>query len=181
MSMNDADPCDPVVNGDEVRNITFGKGLYDASQVNELLDRIAAELDAGRPAGTLIASEAFEQRPFARGYNAGAVNWFLEQLWHREDPGEARLPGMAREVYVPAPSASRTAQSEKLSKERNSFMAALDSGACGHSGQKPRARRKPARTGRGPSPAQSEWSGDGFRAGMTAPAASAHAPDKDAM
>jgi len=89
MSMNDADPCDPVLNGDEIRNITFGKGLYDASQVNELLDRIAAELDAGRPAGTLIASEAFEQRPFARGYNAGAVNWFLEQLWRREDPAEA--------------------------------------------------------------------------------------------
>jgi DivIVA domain-containing protein len=87
--MNDADPCDPVLNGDEVRNITFGKGLYDASQVDDLLGRIAAELDAGRPAGPLIASATFKQRPFARGYNAGAVNWFLEQLWRREDPAEA--------------------------------------------------------------------------------------------
>jgi DivIVA domain-containing protein len=86
--MNDADPCDRVVNGDEVRNITFGHGLYDASQVSELLDRIAAELDAGRPAGPLIASATFKQRPFARGYDAGAVNWFLEQLWRREDPAE---------------------------------------------------------------------------------------------
>ena len=79
MSMNDADPCDPVLNGDEIRNITFGKGLYDASQVNELLDRIAAELGAGRPAGPLIASATFKRRPFVRGYNAGAVDWFLEQ------------------------------------------------------------------------------------------------------
>ncbi len=30
----------------------------------------------------------------------------------------------------------------------------LDPGACGHSGQKPRARPEPARTGRGPSPAR---------------------------
>ena len=64
---------------DEVQNITFGKGLYDASQVDELLDRIATELDAGRPAGPLIASATFKRRPFVRGYNAGAVDWFLEQ------------------------------------------------------------------------------------------------------
>src|SRR6516164_5484379 len=46
-----------VVNGDEVRNIRFRKGsCYAASQVNDLLDRIAAELDAGRPVGWLITS-----------------------------------------------------------------------------------------------------------------------------
>ena len=90
MTVNDASPDDPVLDGHAVRNVTSRRiGGYDTSQVNALLDRIAAELDAGRPAGTLIASEAFEQRPFARGYNAGAVNWFLEQLWRREDPAEA--------------------------------------------------------------------------------------------
>jgi DivIVA domain-containing protein len=89
--MNDADPCDPVLNGDEVRNITFGKGLYDASQVDDLLDRIAAELDAGRPAGPLIASATFKQRPFARGYDIGAVDWFLDQLRTAEHSGLARM------------------------------------------------------------------------------------------
>lgn len=39
------------MNGDEVRNVKFSSGTYDASQVNDLLERIAAELDAGRPAG----------------------------------------------------------------------------------------------------------------------------------
>jgi DivIVA domain-containing protein len=40
------------VTGDEVRNAGFSKlSGYDASQVNDLLNRIAAELDAGRPAG----------------------------------------------------------------------------------------------------------------------------------
>jgi DivIVA domain-containing protein len=79
------------VNGDEVRNIRFGgsgpySGDYDASQVNDLLDRIAAELDAGRPAGPLIANATFQAR---RGYDAKAVDWFLEQLRRREDPAEA--------------------------------------------------------------------------------------------
>ena len=91
MTMNDADPCDPVLNGDEVRNITFGKGLYDASQVDDLLGRIAAELDAGRPAGPLIASATFKQRPFARGYDIGAVDWFLDQLRTAEHSGLARM------------------------------------------------------------------------------------------
>ena len=77
------------MNGDEVRNVRFTKtivsGNYDASEVNDLLDRIAAELDAGRPAGPLIANAAL---PVAnlRGYNTGAVDWFLEQLRQREDP-----------------------------------------------------------------------------------------------
>jgi DivIVA domain-containing protein len=79
------------VNGDEVRNITFGKGFgnrqyYDAAQVNDLLDRIAAELDAGRPAAPLIAAAAFQAR---RGYDARAVDWFLEQVRCCEDPAEA--------------------------------------------------------------------------------------------
>ena len=79
------------MNGDEVRNITFGKGFgnrqyYDAAQVNDLLGRIAAELDAGRPAAPLIAAAAFQAR---RGYDAKAVDWFLDQLRRREDPAEA--------------------------------------------------------------------------------------------
>jgi DivIVA domain-containing protein len=78
-----------VVNGDEARNVKFPRTLasagYDASEVNDLLDRIAAELDAGRPAGPLIANAALRTR--FRGYDTGAVDWFLEQL-RQEDPSE---------------------------------------------------------------------------------------------
>jgi DivIVA domain-containing protein len=108
MTMDDADPGDLVLNPDEVRNVRFGKGIYDASQVSALLDRIAAELDAGRPAGPLIANATFRRLnpsdtplPYTprasvtaspSGYDTGAVDWFLEQLRRREDPaGAARM------------------------------------------------------------------------------------------
>jgi DivIVA domain-containing protein len=76
-----------VVNADEVRNIKFRKGIYDQSDVNELLGRIASEIDAGRRAGPLIVNAAFHQRPI-RGYDARAVDWFLDQVQRHEDPDE---------------------------------------------------------------------------------------------
>jgi len=65
----------------------FRKGIYDQSDVNELLGRIASEIDAGRRAGPLIANAAFHQRSI-RGYDARAVDWFLDQLQRDEDPDE---------------------------------------------------------------------------------------------
>jgi DivIVA domain-containing protein len=54
--MESTGPGQPV-GGDEIRNVQFIRAAgYDASQVNDLLDRIAAELDAGRQAGPLIAN-----------------------------------------------------------------------------------------------------------------------------
>jgi DivIVA domain-containing protein len=89
MTFNDASPDDPVLNGHAVRSVTFRRiGGYDTSQVNALLDRIAAELDAGRPAGPLIARATFGRQQF-RGYAVGPVDWFLEQLRRHEDPAEA--------------------------------------------------------------------------------------------
>ena len=80
------------MNGDEVRNVRFSRGRYRAAEVNDLLGRIAAELDAGRPAGPLIANATFPQAgPFRSGYDTDAVDWFLEQLRRRDDPA-----GMAR-------------------------------------------------------------------------------------
>jgi DivIVA domain-containing protein len=77
------------VTGDEVRNVKFSSGgMYDVPQVNDLLERIAAELDAGRPARPLIENAAFQKRIFRRGYDTGAVDWFLEQLRRRETPSE---------------------------------------------------------------------------------------------
>jgi DivIVA domain-containing protein len=78
------------VNGDEVRNVKFGDGLYSAAEVNDVLERVAAELDAGRPAGPLIARAMFrERRKFRNGYDTDVVDWFLDQLQCREDPSEA--------------------------------------------------------------------------------------------
>jgi DivIVA domain-containing protein len=76
------------VNGDQVRNVKFSRGAYDASQVDDLLERIAAELEAGRPAGPLIANATFQLRFFRRGYETGGVDWFLDQLRRQEDPYE---------------------------------------------------------------------------------------------
>ena len=74
------------VNGDEVRNARFGPsvGGYDAPQVDGLLRRIAVELDAGRPAGPLIADATLQSAGMGlrspRGYDIDAVDWFLDQL-----------------------------------------------------------------------------------------------------
>lgn len=78
------------MNGDEVRNVKFSDGEYEASQVRDLLERIAAELDAGRPARPLIENATFEMiHDSGAGYETCAVDWFLDQLRHAEDPSEA--------------------------------------------------------------------------------------------
>jgi DivIVA domain-containing protein len=81
------------VNGDEVRDARFlTGGGYDAGQVDDLLCRVAVELDAGRPAGPLIAGTTFPPGGvrWSRGYDIGAVDWFLDQLLRREDASQAR-------------------------------------------------------------------------------------------
>jgi DivIVA domain-containing protein len=74
------------VNGDEVRDVRFTRGGYDAGQVDELLGRIAVDLDAGRPAGPLIANATFGEAMW--GFDINAVDWFLDQLARSEDPVE---------------------------------------------------------------------------------------------
>ncbi len=73
-------PGQPVT-GEEVRNVRFPGGYgYDRSEVDDLLNRIAAELDAGRPAGPLVQNALFQKRSWRAGYEWGAVDLFLEQL-----------------------------------------------------------------------------------------------------
>ncbi len=52
------------MNGDEVRDTWFLRSRtgYDASEVDDLLDRVATELDAGRPGGPLIENATFQKR-----------------------------------------------------------------------------------------------------------------------
>jgi DivIVA domain-containing protein len=73
------------MNGDDVRDTWFfrGGGIrglwgYDAAEVDGLLRRVAAELDAGRPVCPLIGSASFRVR--RQGYDIDAVDWFLGQL-----------------------------------------------------------------------------------------------------
>jgi hypothetical protein len=83
------------VTGDEVRDTWFldggswwGSGRCDGYytyQVNDLLRRVAAELDAGRPAGPLIADATFQKQSGERAYNVDSVDWFLNQLLLAED------------------------------------------------------------------------------------------------
>ncbi len=82
------------VNGDEVRNARFRSGDgYDASHVDDLLRRVAEELDAERPVGPLIAGAAFpgRVRGGSRRYEIAAVDWFLDQLLRCEDLPSARM------------------------------------------------------------------------------------------
>jgi hypothetical protein len=85
------------MNADEVRNArlreTGAPVSYDAAEVDDLLNRAAVELDAGRPAGPLITNATLGLRGRGScGLELQAVDWFLDQMRRREDPTEqARL------------------------------------------------------------------------------------------
>jgi hypothetical protein len=94
------------VNGDEVRCLILpraGSG-YDSASVGELLDQVAAELDAGRPAAPLIAGATFPpwsgwpgwgRDPHGRkrrGYDCAAVDGVLAQLRRQDDPAARADP-----------------------------------------------------------------------------------------
>ena len=72
-----------LVTGDQVRDTTFlTGGGYDVAEVDDLLGRVAVELDAGRSAEPLISNAAFRKR--GDGYDIIAVDWFLGQLLRQE-------------------------------------------------------------------------------------------------
>jgi hypothetical protein len=81
------------VNGDEVWAARFlsarSTAGYDVPGVDELLARVAAELDAGRPAGPLIEAAALRKRIWKSGYDIDAVDWFLGRFLARDrlEPG----------------------------------------------------------------------------------------------
>jgi DivIVA domain-containing protein len=84
---------DPAVSVGDVRAVRFCGGDYRASEIDDLLGRVAAELDAGRPVGSLIRNARFrrgEGDP-RKGYNVDAVDWFLDQLLL--SPGYQALAG----------------------------------------------------------------------------------------
>ena len=92
------------MDGDEVRGTRFARGRtegYAAAEVDDLLGRVAAELDTGRSAGPLIENATFRRNspPTSRGlfglripppsqYDIDAVDWFLDQLSSPTDRAE---------------------------------------------------------------------------------------------
>jgi DivIVA domain-containing protein len=80
------------VDGDQVRDAWFLRSKqqgYDVSEVDDLLRRVAAELDVGRPAGPLIENATFRRRHISgRGYDIDAVDWYLDQLLLQPVPTE---------------------------------------------------------------------------------------------
>jgi DivIVA domain-containing protein len=60
---------------------------YDADEVEDLLDSVATELDAGRPAGPVIETATFPA-PGEWSYDIDAVDWFFEQLARGPDDSE---------------------------------------------------------------------------------------------
>ena len=84
------------MDGIEVRRLVFPRsGGYDTAAVDELMDRIATELDAGRPVADLIENATLPRqsaqlrRGFRGGYDFASVDWVLSQLRRQDDP-EAR-------------------------------------------------------------------------------------------
>ncbi len=112
------------MNGDEIRNTTFlGGGGYDVAQVDDLLRRIAAEIDADRPIEPLIENARFQTRG-KRLYHIDAVDWFLDQLLlHERHPERAGTRDPWRDLGVVAqlPRGGRNDLAEKCTNEWYEF------------------------------------------------------------
>jgi hypothetical protein len=93
----------PPVNGEQVRDTRFWLpphseiAGYDARQVDGLVRRVAAELDAGRSAGPLIEKATFRRRLYRWRYDIDAVDWFLGQLLL--PPGHVELAGISADPW----------------------------------------------------------------------------------
>ena len=99
------DGGEAAVNGDEVRRLIFPRGKgYDTAAVEELLDRVATGLDAGRPVAPLIEDATFPRQgswslissdPLSRkrgGYDWADVDGVLSQLRRQDDPAARADP-----------------------------------------------------------------------------------------
>ncbi|HEV2377700.1 MAG TPA: hypothetical protein VGS19_36750 [Streptosporangiaceae bacterium] len=90
------------MNGDTIRDTRFRlwSGGYEVNEVRDLLNRVAAEIDAGRAAGPLIQSATFRRNwALSRGwgYDVDGVDWFLGQLL--ACPGDYELSGQSEDPW----------------------------------------------------------------------------------
>jgi hypothetical protein len=91
------------VNGAQVRNTHILLAPhheiagYDTRQVDDLVLRVTAELDAGRPAGPQIENATLRRRIYRRRYDIDAVDWFLGQLLL--PPGHSELAEISADLW----------------------------------------------------------------------------------
>ena len=104
------------MNGGQVRDTWFcpaGKEVpgYDARQVDDLLRRVAAELDAGGSARQMIQNATFQKRKFGQRYDIDAVDRFLDRLLL--PLGYSELGGIADDPWRDLPVARSAEGSSK--------------------------------------------------------------------
>lgn len=72
------------MNGDAVRRTRFRIGRYgegyDPSEVDDLLRRVAMEMEGGQSARPLIENATFRILLLGRGYDIDAVDWFFGRV-----------------------------------------------------------------------------------------------------
>ena len=73
------------MDGDQLRRTWFcppsaGQRGYRAQDVDDLVNRVAAELDVGRPVGPLVENATLRKRERGRRYDVYAVDWLLGQF-----------------------------------------------------------------------------------------------------
>jgi DivIVA domain-containing protein len=73
-----------------------GRG-YAASEVDELLRQVAAELDAGHPVRPLVENVTLRRKLYGRRYDIEAVDWFLGRLLLR--PGHTERGGTGADPW----------------------------------------------------------------------------------
>jgi hypothetical protein len=128
-----------LVNGDLVRDTRLCRAGamevvgYDAQQVDDLLRRVAAELDAGGSARPLIENATFRKRKYRRRYDIDAVDRFLNRFLL--PPGHYELDGIADDPWGDLP----VARFAEGTAEKYGFELQCDS-AWGNFGQMPGTR-----------------------------------------
>jgi hypothetical protein len=157
------------VNGDVVRDTWFLRSSwwrnitssatprsltgYATREVDDLLGRVAAELDAGRPAGPLIENATFRRmhnRLLAVGYDIDAVDWFFDQLLRRPDHTE--LAGISadpwRDLAVAQLTGSKVRDAAEQPRNPRAYFAEECANAWRDFGQAPGMHLRWGRAGR---------------------------------
>jgi hypothetical protein len=151
------------VNGDAVRDTWFLRSSwlrsltgYAAPEVDDLLGRVAAELDAGRPAGPLIENATLRRRHISGGlavgiqYDIDAVDWFFDQFLRRPDHTE--LAGISvdpwRDLAVAQLTGSKVRDAAEQPRNSRAYFAEECANAWRDFGQAPGMHLRWGRTGR---------------------------------
>jgi len=122
----EASSCEELpVNGDQLRQTWFWPPRleqhgYRAWDVDDLVSRVAAELDAGRPAGPLIGTTELGKRRWGRRYDIDAVDWLLGQFLVR--PGQFGPAGMGDDPWCGVPVAQLAADGVSGQASRYSWV-----------------------------------------------------------